>query len=61
MSSPEMQAINRIIENKEPAAQRRIHVIAHTLRQLLERDEAGEAECALTLVMAELADQGVES
>jgi hypothetical protein len=48
--------VREMIRELPPEAQTRINLIVGILHGLLEADEAGEVELALTLVLAELAD-----
>lgn len=49
--------VMKLILKLQPDSQKRVFVIAHILRELLEKS-GEEAELAFTLVMAELTDKG---
>lgn len=52
-SSSEPTQINALIAELPLPSQRRVAVIAQTLRDLINSDTSGEAELAFTLVLAE--------
>lgn len=52
----DIEKVRAMIAARDPASQRRIHVVAQLLRELIAKDDkAPEVELAFTMVMAEVA------